>query len=369
MHVLESIITSTKMRNNIFHIISKFDIGGAEKIALNICKSRNKNIQYHLFEVFRTNSLYREMFIKEAIRYGIMVHQSPFKNRKLGIILFPFVFIFYYLKFKPTVIHTHTEVPDMAIFLFCKLFNPKSINVRTIHSTKLWNDWNRLGNRIETFYQNKNCNIAISESVRDSYVKKYGVSLIPIIYNGIDEVKQIPYTEIKSNKINILFAGRFSYEKGIDTLISVLDLFKNKENLYFHIIGSGDKEKEIYERFHDCNNVCIKDKIYNLSSYIGSFDYVLVPSLFEGLGLISLEASLSKVPVIINNCAGLNETIPDDWPLKVDNNSINGYKTIISSLTKYDKVYLGNIAYNYVKTNFSVSNMQEKYEKRYNGLL
>lgn len=356
------------MRNNIFHIISKFDIGGAEKIALNICKSQNKNIQYHLFEVFRTKSTYRDKFIKEAKNHGIIIHQSPFKNKKLGIILFPFVFIFSYLKFKPVIIHTHTEVPDIAIYIFSKLFNPKNVNTRTIHSTKLWNNWSRLGNRIETFYQNKNCNIAISESVRNSYIRKYKVSSIPVIYNGIDEVKQIPYTEIKPNKINILFAGRFSYEKGIDTLISILDMFKNKENLYFHIIGSGDKEKEIYEKFKECNNVCIKDKIYNLSCYIGSFDYVLIPSLFEGLGLISLEASLSKVPVIINNCAGLNETTPYDWPLKVNNNSIDEYETIISNITQYDKVRLGNIAYNYVKSKFSVCNMQNQYEKLYNSL-
>lgn len=50
------------MRNNIFHVISKFDIGGAEKIALNICKSRNKNIQYHLFEVFRTRDVYKRSY-------------------------------------------------------------------------------------------------------------------------------------------------------------------------------------------------------------------------------------------------------------------------------------------------------------------
>lgn len=357
------------MRNNIFHIISKFDIGGAEKIALNICKSKNKDIQYHLFEVFRTNSSYREQFIKEAQKHRIIVHQSHFKNTKLGIIFFPFIFVFSYFKFKPVIIHTHTEVPDIAIFIFYKLFNPKSINVRTIHSTKLWDNWNKLGNKIEKFYQKRNCNIAISESVKDSYMKKYTIPSMPVIYNGIEEVKQIPYTGIKPNKINILFAGRFSHEKGIDTLISIIDLFKNNKNLYFHIIGSGDKEKEIYERSQKYNNVIIKEKIYNLSSYIGSFDYVLIPSLFEGLGLISLEASLSKVPVIINNCAGLNETIPYEWPLKVNNNSINEYETLISNITQYNKIHLGNIAYNYVKSNFSVYNMQYQYEKLYNSLL
>ena len=355
------------MRNKIFHIISKFDIGGAEKIALNICKSQNKNIQYHLFEVFRTSSTYREMFIQEAKKYGIKVHQSPFKNKKIGIILFPFVFVFSYLKFKPTIIHTHTEVPDIAIYIFYKLFNPKCINVRTIHSTKLWNNWNRIGSKVEAFYQKKNCNIAISESVKNAYLKKYNVLSLPIIYNGIEEVKQIPYTDIKPNKVNILFAGRFSNEKGIDTLISVLDMYKNNNNIFFHIIGSGEKEKMIYKKFKNYSNVSIKEKVYNLSSYIGNFDYVFIPSLFEGLPLISLESSFSKVPVIINNSPGLNETVPVDWPLKVNNNKINEYELIISNITQYDKVHLGEIAYNFVKSNFSVCNMQKQYEELYSN--
>lgn len=31
----------------VFHIISRFDIGGAERVALNISKSNSKNIEYH----------------------------------------------------------------------------------------------------------------------------------------------------------------------------------------------------------------------------------------------------------------------------------------------------------------------------------
>ena len=37
----------------VFHIITHFDLGGSERVAINICKSKNSQIEYHLFEVLR----------------------------------------------------------------------------------------------------------------------------------------------------------------------------------------------------------------------------------------------------------------------------------------------------------------------------
>lgn len=40
----------------VFHIISHFEVGGAERVAINIAKSKTPDIQYHLVEVVRGNS-------------------------------------------------------------------------------------------------------------------------------------------------------------------------------------------------------------------------------------------------------------------------------------------------------------------------
>lgn len=37
----------------VFQIISSFDLGGAERVAINITKSPNPNFKYHLFEVVK----------------------------------------------------------------------------------------------------------------------------------------------------------------------------------------------------------------------------------------------------------------------------------------------------------------------------
>ena len=49
----------------VFHVITHFDVGGAERVAVNIAKSKTQGIEYHLVEVVRVEGEFSEAFIKE----------------------------------------------------------------------------------------------------------------------------------------------------------------------------------------------------------------------------------------------------------------------------------------------------------------
>lgn len=353
---------------HVFHVISKFDLGGAERVAINIAKSKNTEYQYHIIEVIRAKSDFCDTFISEARNAGILIHRGLVSNNKMAIITFPLFFIFTYLKYHPVLIHVHTEVPDLAVYFFYRLFGwlgVKAKLARTIHSTLQWDKWGRIGDMVERNYIKKKHSIAISKSVKESYEYRYHVSDVPVIYNGIQEEGQIQYSDIVPEAINILFAGRLCQEKGIEVLIKVVDYFKNNDRFHFHIIGTGEKGEELHSALAGCTNVSFKEKIYNISKYLGSFDYLFIPSKFEGLGLMSIEASFAKTPSIINDCPGLNETLPNDWPLKVANNSFDDYIQIIENLPNRDKRALGSQAYGYACRHFSLEGMQKEYGKIY----
>lgn len=352
------------------HIISKLDLGGAERVALNLCKLKQTGVKYHLYGVFKSQSEFSANFIREAKDNGIIVHQGWVSNRKLSIMLFPFSFLLTFLRFKPSIIHVHTELPDLAVYLFYKLFGflcRKTLLVRTIHSTKLWTGWGKIGEKVELHYLKRKHSIAISETVKQSYEQRFHTSGIPLIYNGVDEVQQEPYTEVVPSKINILFAGRLSREKGIDVLIRIISHFQHDSRFCFHIIGSGEYESELQKMVGTFSNVSLKSKVYNLSRYLGSFDYLLIPSLFEGFGLLCVEASFAKVPCIIHGCSGLSETLPDNWKLKVMENNEGEYIKLLSEIGMevINRKEAGNIAFDYVKANFSIEKMQQNYERLY----
>ena len=305
---------------------------------------------------------------QELDAFGIQYHISPIRNKRLAILLFPFYFVLTYLKYRPDIIHAHTEITDLSLWLFRKIswlfFWVRPRYIRTIHNTELWNEWKWVGRIVERYYVKHKCNVSISKSVSQTYA--YGRSNIPLIYNGVKVVNQKSFPNLVEGKVNVLFAGRLEHQKGIEQLVEVVTALKSDGRYHFHIVGSGSLEQMVKDSLGNLDCVSLFDKVYALSKYLGPFDYLFMPSNHEGLPLTCIEASLTHTPPIVNLCAGLNETLPDDWPLKVMDNDINTFVDLFrNKLLTYDHKVLADKAYDYVTKRFSVIRMQEAYEKLY----
>lgn len=358
----------------IFHIISHFDMGGAERVAANIAKSRHAGYEYHVVELLRSHTHYTEVFLRELEAEGICCHRSLIPEfhfhyvvERLAAVLFPLRMLWLWLRYHPAVVHSHTEMPDMAVWLSFTLLPWMKRDcrvVRTIHNTQLWTGLKKTGKRVETFFQGVDANIAISESVRRCYAACYA-QLPPIIYNGVSPVATKEYPGLLKDKKNILFAGRLESQKGIHTLIDII-LSTNVDLYHFHILGDGSLRALIMEKLQGRENVSINPPVYGLSAYLASFDYLLMPSEFEGLSMLSIEASMQLLPVIANDCPGLADTLPPDWPLCAHGNRLEDYVRIFAEvLPAAHRNALAQKAHAFAQQHFSVENMQWEYEKVY----
>ena len=318
-----------------------------------------------MVEVARGNSSYTEEMIHELESNHITYHRSDVGNNKMAMLKFPFRLKKLIREYNPSIIQTHTEVPDLAVFLFSKLYPCTKINVvRTLHNTLLWQSWEGIGKKVEKWMIEKKANVSNSKAVSESYKNNYGKDVdLPLIYNGFKSAEPSAFQGLDHRKINVLFAGRFVPQKGIDTLIEVV---KAANKIYnFTIAAVGPLEDQVKAGLSDCSNVNIIAPIANLSFYLNSFDFVLIPSIHEGLNSLSIEASFSGAPVIINDIKGLNETVPEDWPLKVSNNSLAEYKVLFDSLQGLIMKVLKQKAYGFVYKRFSIATMQKEYESLY----
>lgn len=362
----------------VFHIITHFDLGGAERVAANIAMSATKGMEYHIVEVVRGSSQYTPKFIFELQCAGIRCHRSlmpdisfHFLLERIAALLFPLRFIFIYMRWHPDIIHVHTETADMSIYAFSRAFPwlRRHRIVRTIHNTRLWTGLPRLAKAIEPFFISRRANVAISASVRDSYGARFGQKA-PIIYNGVPETPQKPYPFIDKSRTNILFAGRMEAQKGIDTMIEVVKRMQFCDDYLFHIMGNGSMREKVEQALGKLPNVRITDAVYALPSLLSSFDYLFMPSEFEGLSMLSMEASINGLPVIANDCPGLGDTLPPSWRLKVQGNSVEAYMHIFRSvLPAADRAVLVSEARQFALRHFTIRLMQQHYEDFYRSLL
>ena len=405
-----------------FHLITHFSLGGAERVAANIAESQTHGMEYHVVEIMRGRTAYTPKFIAELEQAGVRCHRSwmpdvsfHFLFERIAALLFPLRMLYIMLRWRPDVIHTHTETPDLALYVFSRLF-PFMLRrvkiVRTIHNTRLWTGLPRTAQWVEAFFKSNNANIAISDSVRDSYAERFG-EVAPIINNGVAEVEQKDYfntstpqgvhlsqvhqqhlntstfnTQHSTNlntstsplgfcrlpeqeHLNILFAGRLEPQKGVVVLCEVLKMLAGDARYHFTIAGDGSQRTLVEQTLADIAssgkplNAQLVPPIFGLAGYMQSFDYLFMPSEFEGLSMLSMEASLNRLPVIANACPGLADTLPADWALLAHNNSLNDYRHIFDLLPTADHDALTQQAYDFAKDRFSVRTMQERYEARY----
>ena len=378
-----------------FHLITHFSLGGAERVAANIAESQTHGMEYHVVEIMRGRTAYTPKFIAELEQAGVRCHRSwmpdvsfHFLFERIAALLFPLRMLYIMLRWRPDVIHTHTETPDLALYVFSRVF-PFMVRrvkiVRTIHNTRLWTGLPRTAQWVEAFFKSNNANIAISDSVRDSYAERFG-EVPPIINNGVAEVEQKDYFNTSTlqhlntsnlntstpQHLNILFAGRLEPQKGVVVLCEVLKMLAGNARYHFTIAGDGSQRTLVEQTLADIAssgkslNAQLVPPIFGLAGYMQSFDYLFMPSEFEGLSMLSMEASLNRLPVIANACPGLADTLPADWALLAHNNSIDDYRRIFNELLPTaDHDALTQQAYAFAKDRFSVRTMQERYEARY----
>lgn len=365
-----------RTRRCVFHIVSHFDMGGGERVAANIACSGNDGFEYHLVEVFRGNGRFARAFMQELRSEGVACHRSPvpmlfhfhYVCEKLAAMLFPLWFVFLFLRHRPDVVHCHTEMPEWAVFRFFHLFPGLTRHcrvVRTIHNTRLWTGMERTGRKVEAWLQSLGANVAISESVLDNYQRIYH-ACPPIIYNGVAEPAAVePFPGLVAGKVNILFAGRFEEQKGIRHLVAVVKALADDARYFFHIVGAGTLESQVHA-LAQLPNVRILPPMPGLSARLGSLDYLFMPSEFEGLPLMAIEAGLAHLPVIANRAPGLYETLPPDWPLMVDGNSHEAYLAIFRDvLPQGDRQQWAAAAYTFAHGRFGIRQMQQQYEAIY----
>lgn len=359
-------------------------MGGAERVALNIAKSKSDGFEYHIVEVIRGRSAFTRQFIEEMEQAHIHYHRSPvpvvsfhYLFEKMAALLFPLWFIFLFRKYQPTIIHCHSEIPEWSTYRLFHLFPKATAHcqvVRTIHNTPLWNGLKKTSRKVEEWLQARQANIAISASVQKNYKDEYlpaphanPQAIPPIIYNGVAASPQKRfYPHLDKAKTNIIFAGRMEEQKGIKHLAAIIQSLKDDSRYQFHIFGEGRLKGWLTEQISNLGNASIHPTLFGLSSYLGSFDYLLMPSEHEGLALLSIEASMEGTPPIINAAQGLEDTLPGDWELKVHHNNIGEYLHLFKSvIPKGNRNFWGKQAQAYAQENFSIEKMQKEYERVY----
>jgi glycosyltransferase involved in cell wall biosynthesis len=168
--------------------------------------------------------------------------------------------------------------------------------------------------------------ITISEGVKQM-LRKRGVKVeISVVRNGIEFDSGVVEDKAKSRAIHgfsedeyiIAVVGRIVFrQKAQDLLVSAVSRYREQlRGVRFCVVGDGPDEQELREIIRErklAQWISILPWSRELGSLYVAADMLLIPSRFEGVPLVMLEAMWYRVPIVASNVDGMAEILPAEW--------------------------------------------------------
>ena len=171
--------------------------------------------------------------------------------------------------------------------------------------------------------------LALSSGVIDGIANIYNYPVEKIVNIGAGYNEKIFYPAEKYEKndnVKILYAGKFDESKGFYELIKAFRLLEKKDaKVELELIGNlKDEDKSRVESLvGDSKRIRIYNAVdqVHLGEIMRHKDIFILPSYFEGLGLIAVEALGSGLRVVATEIEGLIEFLGE----KINNSEIIEY--------------------------------------------
>ena len=172
--------------------------------------------------------------------------------------------------------------------------------------------------------------IAVSENTKSDIVKHFKIkeNKIKVIYEGADSQFKIinnnqKITEIKKKynitKPFIFYTGVWRNHKNLVGLVKAFDILKNKYKLNYQLVLGGKEDPYYPEVRKTWEKLGLEKKIIRtgfikqeeLPLFYNAAEIFVIPSFYEGFGLIGLEAMACGTPVVSSNKTSLPEVLGD----------------------------------------------------------
>ena len=152
----------------------------------------------------------------------------------------------------------------------------------------------------------------VSEASRDDLIKVGVKKPIYVIENAI----QIRDPEnVEKKPLQFVYVGRLVFYKNIQTAIKAIEIVKKSfPDIKLVIIGSGPYRKNLEELVAKLglqNNVTFMGNVSEdkKNKMLAESQALVFPSLFEGFGLVILEAFMQHVPVLVSDIRPLSDIV------------------------------------------------------------
>ena len=379
------------------HLLNRVNMGGAENLVVHLSSLHAKRgYPSHVIVMHGPGPLsprFDEKVHLHYLYYGRESIRNPFR--------FVVSIVKGYTKLSGVlrregidVLQTHMQ--DTNLWGFILQLTGKCRTVFTVHSNRFINydSGTRLGKWItysayRAMVRSRGAMVAVSSRVKASIVEQLGLSEsaaadVAYVDNGVPMPDPLPESEraglraqygVSNRETWVVAAGRFAEPKNFGCLLRCAAWLKEQAfPVKVLIAGEGPLRDELLALADELElgeMVVMPGNLDNLRQVMAAADIFAIPSLWEGLPLVLVEAMAAGLPVVGSNAKGIADIVThgeNGLLSEVSDHEALGRSIIELAEDPEKRRSLGNAGADLARRNFSIETVHDKYLRIYERL-
>lgn len=294
----------------VLHIVTYMGRGGLETMIMNYYRNIDRSRVQFDFLVHRD---FEADYDKEIQELGGKIYRLPPLN-PLSKEYLSKLDAFFNKHKEYKIVHSHLDCMSAIPLKYAKL-NGVPIRIAHAHSSNQTKD---LKYPLKLFYKTKiskyaNNLFACSNDAgrwmfgenADFIVLNNAIDTEKYLFNNNTAQKIRKELKIESDSLVIGHVGRFENPKNHSFIIDIFaEILKKNRNSVLLLVGEGSLRKTIEDKVNSLgikNNVIFAGLRTDVNELLQAMNVFLFPSLFEGFGIVALEAQASGLPCLISD--------------------------------------------------------------------
>jgi glycosyltransferase involved in cell wall biosynthesis len=298
------------------HLITTIERGGAEKQLLTLASEQvQSGLNVFVLYLKGKPDLRNEFEVAGVEVNNLLVEKSFFKQIFL---------LSKYLRKNPSPVHAHLPKSELLAAI---VVTKKYLVFSRHNSEAFWPGGPRnISNLLSKFVcKRASQGIAISNAVRSYLIKRGEIPTgytIDVVYYGFqkDTSTNVAGLGLITNIMNgqslnykIGTIGRLVPQKDYPTLLSAFsNILKSLPNTDLYVVGEGYLQKDLIKLSKSLGvdgKVHWLGKTEYIKEFLSKIDLFILPSKYEGFGLVLLEAMVAKKPIVAANNSAIPEVL------------------------------------------------------------
>lgn len=343
----------------ILQIITLSELGGAQSVVINLANMLS--LEHEVIVAAGEGDGKMWGLLNDKVKQ----YKCNYLKRKISLLDICAVFELrrLYKAMKPDVIHLHSSKAG----LLGRIAFPSSKIIYTVHGFDSVRVAHRKFLPLEKLLQNR-CGAIVGVSNYDerNLVAEGITHKVSTIYNGIDvplSIPENPFKEFDDKRKRVLCIARLSTQKNHKLFV---DIAYKMPQYDFIWIGN-----QTNPDFNYPSNVYFLGSIPSAGSYIKYADLLILPSNYEGLPMVIIEAMSLGKPIVASNVGGVSEIVRNgENGYALDNNPelfVQKIEYILQNQQIYDAFSRESLKI--YRDELTIGKMISEYLKVYNSII